>query len=242
MNLSSMVASVQRVLKDASILRSEIITEINRQQRIATGRAAIPTLIGSGKITLPAGVIGGRMPSDYQHNLITAYSETQDKWLSIRSNTKSLYDGYRLGHLSTVGLPMEFPYELESPDESNVGPIDDVAIEGVDYDGGVEYSVLWCKPATSQEETVQCRYYRLPDEMADDTDTPDGIPEEYHKPIMVSGTLIEKLPDTALDPAMITALIELHSNLYTTALAELNRRFPFAPKHTPKPRRRVREF
>jgi hypothetical protein len=243
MNLSELVSAVSRVLKDASILRSEIIKELNQQQIIAVSRVQVPTLITADKITLPAGVIAGMMPANYQHGLVAAYSETTDKWLIIRTNTKALYADYSLGYLSNSGLPFTAPFTVQDASTTATGPIDECAVEGIKEDtAGALRQILWVRPATCQEETIQVRYYRKPVDMAADADVPDGLNEELQRRILVSGALVEKLPESALEVQRIKELMALHASRYADGMADLMRLYPYSPKHTPKPRRRVREF
>lgn len=241
MNLSEMVLAVQRVLKDATILRTEIVAELNRQQMLATSRVLIPSMTTSGKITLPAGVIAGVMPVNFQQDLLSAYSETYDRWLTVRTNLKALYDGYTLGNMHAAGFPMTTPFTLQDASESSVGPIQEVAVDGSSVDDGERVGVLWVRPATLEEEIVQIRYYRKPIAMAENTDTPE-IDEEWHRGLLVSGTLIEKLPESEIPPEVIGQLLPLHTARYASALAELKARYPYTAKKTPKPRRTVKEF
>ena len=240
MNISEILNACQRALKDASILRADLLAEVNRQQLKAASAVRIPNLISAEKVTVPAGMPGTRMPAAYHHDLITAYSCTHDVWLTVRTSRKALYDGYVLGSLSQIGAPFTMPFVLEDASTTATGPAQECAVDGRSSDG---FDILWVRPAVAAEEVIRCEFYRKPVDMDLVTiTTPDGIPFEFHSSLLVSGTLVEKLPESTLEPNRIKDLMALHMSKYTNGIAELLNMFPYAPRHTPKPRRRVREF
>jgi hypothetical protein len=240
MIITEILNACQRVLKDATILRSELLAEVNRQQLQAAALSRLPRLIHSEKVRVPAGTPGARMPGTYHHSLLTAYSCTHDIWLTVRTSRKALYDGYTLGSLSQIGGPYNLPFILEDDSTTQTAPAKECAVDGVSVDG---YDILWVRPAVADEEVIRCEYYRKPVNMnLTDKLTPDGIPEELHSKLLVSGTLVEKLPESSLDDGLIAKLLQLHIAKYNDGLAMLREMFPFAPRHTPKARRRVREF
>jgi len=236
MNLGQIVTAVQRVLKDPAILRTEIIAEINRQVEHQAGNLYLPDLLASSIVEVAVNTLAKVMPTNFHHSLVYAYSVTHNKHLKIRTNTKALYDGYDMGFLSDADLSnYMLPLLLASASDTFIGPSEECC---------EEHSRLFLKPAISEAEDIHIRYYRKPTAMVDDDDAPEGIPSDgtLHQRLIVSGTIMAKLPETDMEIDRIKQLMALHNGWKTEAENELRHRFKFAPKHTPKFNRKIKEF
>lgn len=107
------------------------------------------------------------MPSDYSHDLFEAFSISQGKLLTIRSNVKV----------------MSFLYDENSRISGDV--IDEVAVEN---------NKLYSMPIGTDKDIVLCSYYRKPTPMILTSETISCIPEHLHEPIIVKYILSKKWP------------------------------------------------
>ena len=213
MKLSEIVRQVQIIIDDPAVLVVDIVTEINDQYVAAAALSHIQALLRLESVTVAAGALSVAMPSAYQHSLLSATSTTNRRNLGIRTNQKALYNGYDM-----VG---------------DGDSIDEVAVDG---------ATLHVRPKAGAEETMSLLFYAKPTLLVADGDEPDYLPEALHKKILVSGTAAELLPDVDMDPQKKVALIQLHAGRAGIGLANLVKLYPYAPRHTPKARRRARWF
>lgn len=218
MNFGEITIRVQRLLKDRAILATEIKAAINKQLRAVTAAASIPELIKKDAVTVTAGSLSAAMPTDYQHDMFAAYSTTNKAHLTIRTNYKSLYADYDWQSSGTI--------------------IDEVAVEGLEAS-----AILYVAPKTSAEDVIDVTYYRMPDLLALDTDVPE-LPAEgdIHELCIVSGVVLEKLPETDMDPQLIKELMGFYGGRLQNGMQTLKAMYPHAPKARPILRRKTRFF
>jgi hypothetical protein len=82
-------------------------------------------------------------------------------------------NGDKLGILSSLELLMDIAEGWQE-----VGSVRVVALEG---------STLWYYPVPSAVEVITVIYYKNPEELTSDSDTPDAIPDFLHRQILVNG-------------------------------------------------------
>jgi len=218
MTFAEIVARIQRGLKDPAILPTEIKAAVNKQLRSVTAAAHLPNLVKTDSVFVGAEDLSTNMPADFQHGLMEAYSATNKKALTIRPNSVSLYAGYIRTGTGTL--------------------IDEVALMGIEED-----AILHVRPMSGAEDEIEVTYYRLPYDLVNDSDLPElPAKNDIHELCIVSGVVLEKLPDTDMDPEAITKLMGLYGSKLQSGMAILKAMYPNAPKPRPKLRRKTRFF
>ena len=236
MTLDQMVLSVRKIIRDAAILEAEIISELNAAQMQIAFEANFPKLLRSGKVTARTGEPSTAMPDDFHHDLVSCWNLTAQRWVDIRTNTKSLYKDFTIGDLSPLtAFPYTFEFTMEDATGSERGSVTECAIE-------LGMQMLYVRKIPNEDEILTVQYYAKPTVMTAGTDIPDAIPEELHKPLIVSTAAVELLPDTDMDPANIRELVMLHSSRAANARARFLAASKFASSMTPVKRRLVREY
>jgi hypothetical protein len=149
---------------------------------------------------------------------LLAFSITNKRHLTIRLNARSLYLGY-------------------DPTSSGA-TIEEVAQAGYESD-----AILHCRPRTAAEDEVEVEYYRKPYSLNKDTDVPE-IPDadDLHNLCIVSGVLVEKLPETDLDPKVIRDLLGLHGGRLQIGMGMVKHMALNSPKPRPELRRKTRFY
>lgn len=218
MNFGQITAKIERILKDPAILTSEIQDAANKQLRSVTATAAITELITKDSVYLVSGDQSVSMPSDFQHDLLSAYSLTNKRDLTIRPDQRSLYRGYTP---SSIGQSVE-----------------EVAVSGLE-----ETAILHVRPMSGGEDEIECMYYRFPGLMVNDTDVPE-LPSQndIHELCIVSGVVLEKLPETDFAPDIMKMLMGLHGGKLQSGMQILKTMYKNAPKSRPQYRRKTRFY
>jgi hypothetical protein len=218
MNRGQIRAKIKRVLKDPAILDDEINNAIDDQVKAVCKAGYFTSLITKDSVFFLANDLSTSMPQDFHHSLLSAFSKTNRRDLIIRPNARSLYLGY---DTTSSGLT-----------------IDEVAQSGYESD-----AVLECRPRTAAQDEVEVEYYRQPYTMAKDADVPE-IPDtdDLHNLCIVSGVLVEKLPETEMDPKVIKDLLGLHGGRLQIGMGMVKNMALNSPKPRPELRRKTRFY
>lgn len=104
------------------------------------------------------------LPHDFDHDLYLARNETQDTQLTIYASVGTMRSDYA-GQTLTG------------------------SVEALAYNG----SYLWALLCPSTEESVSVNYYKIPDNLEEDDDEPEWLPEVYHEDVIVNGVMAELL-------------------------------------------------
>ncbi|MBC2712868.1 MAG: hypothetical protein HGJ94_18320 [Desulfosarcina sp.] len=213
MNLGQIIRRIQIILDDPAILRADIITKVNDKLVAATATVCIPLLDTEKTVTVAADGLTVVMPTEWQHDLLSAFSNTNTRHLTIRTGTKALYEGY---------------------DKTDDGEdIKEVAAVG---------DTLHVRPRAGAEEIINLQFYGIPATLAQDADIPVSIPAHLHEKILVSGPAYEMLPDVTMEAQRKVALASLHNGKESAGLALLDAYFSYAPRATPAVRRKIKWF
>lgn len=139
--------------------------------------APLPDLRSSGNVTTSTSLAYVAMPTTstyaYHRKLYFAYSASQDAELEIKDTLLSILQIY--------------------PDLAETGSIEYVTVVGAN---------LYYQPIPTSADTLTLHYYRQPVDMADDDDTPDGIPAHLQVDLLVNYAAM-KLMGLARDGAGI---------------------------------------
>jgi hypothetical protein len=215
MNLGQIISEIQIVLDDPAIFRAKIVEEVNRKLVESMAIVKNPELITTDEVTVVENGLSVAMPDDYHHDLLEAYSTTQEKHLIIRTSSKALYADY------------------DYPDDDDGDDIDECAVDG---------ATLYVRPKSSQDDTIMVRYYGRPTALSDNEDIPSTVPDHLHKKLLVSGPLGELLPYCSMEPQAKATLTKLHVDLEIVGKVALKQFYPYSPVATPKARRKTRWF
>jgi len=214
MNLGEIVTTISRRLGDPAILKADIVTEVNKKLLLIAGQVRMPPLIKANEaITVNAGDTSVSMPSDYHHDLLAVWDNTNGGEPTIRLNRSSLYKSYNRSETSSR--------------------VNEVAVEG---------SVLWVRPKVSQNVELLVDYYRMPQTLTNDSDIPEGIPPDLHHDLLVCGPLAELLPDSPDDYPVKERRKSYNIDRFANGIGMLKNVYPHAPRMRVVLRRRVREF
>ncbi|MCP3686563.1 MAG: hypothetical protein GY861_28325 [bacterium] len=210
MNRLQIVRAIQKVLKDASILKAEIITEIDSKVLEIARDVNILTLIEENDVIgASAGDLTIDMPDDFHHDLLRVYSITKSTQPEIKPNKKSLYSDFI---------------------DDETGTIQAVATDG---------TYMYILPEASEQEDLRIDYYKKPDSLTADTSEPTCIPKELRKKLLVHGVLIELLPDSYNDPNIIQLKMQLSVAQYNEGIRKLRLINKDAPRETPVYNRKI---
>jgi len=155
---SELITEVTRIIQDTSYSDATQLSFINQAVQDIAGdpRVLLPDLETSDDVDTSTDDSYVSLPSDYQKNLTDCYNT--DKYCHHK-----IY-----GSLET--LQRDF-YHLDQN-----GYIVGVAVSG---------SNLHYQRIPSSSETLTLHYYRVPTDMSDDDDEPDGLPAHLAKPLIV---------------------------------------------------------
>ncbi len=161
MNTGEIINKIRPHVSSANT-RASILSELNKVLKFVAAQTRLPDLITTDTVTVAATGRDsgcGVMPSDYHHDLLSVWSNTNEGWITIRSNTSSLYKDHNIG---------------------DTGPIEEVAVED---------DTLYGCPEAVEEETLLLKYYKTPTALAADADIPSCIPEHLHGNLLVDGAI-----------------------------------------------------
>lgn len=213
MNRLQIVQRVKKQLKDASILKADIITAIDdKVLEIASEVRLMPLIEEDDAIDVGIDDLYVDMPEDYHHDILRVYSITNNTVPTLRANKKSLYDGYVTGETGTVR---------------------EVATDSV---------YLHVLPQASEDEELRMDYYKKPEALATDTSEPACIPTELRQKLIVNGVLIELLPDSNQEPKIIQLKMQLAVSKFSEGMRQLKLVNKDAPKSTPVYRKKINFF
>jgi len=213
MDASELVKAARIVLRDPVILDETILQELNWAAVDSCAIVRIPTLLADDTLTIEEGERETYMPPDFHHNLISAYSSTYSKDITVRSNRQTID-------------------ALHS--KTKTGRIEDVAVEG---------ELLVAGPIASADEEIDIKYYAKPPELVNDNDNLDEhIPHHIARDLLCGKVILRKLPETDNDPQYIVKMTQLWLGLYEAAERKLKALYPDAPKRRPIRHRKIRTF
>jgi len=152
-------------------------------------------------VTISAGDRSVSMPSDFHHDLLACYDPERKNYPTIRSNTRVLYRDYNAAE--------------------SVSEVSEVALEG---------ETLFIYRKAAKDITLTVSYYGKPTTLADDNDEPTGLPEHLQNDLLVSGTLIEFLPESSDDIQVKEARKDYHIQRHLIARKRLKEFYINAPK------------
>jgi len=155
---AELIVEVTRIIQDASYTDEIQLTFLNQAMQDIAGdpRIFLDDLETQDTVDTSTTVSYVALPDDYQKNLFSCYNTDRNYHHTIYGSLEDLQR--RFTNLDSNG--------------SLVG----VAIRGTN----LHYQRI---PSTSEE--LQLHYYRPPVDMADDDDTPDGLPAHLAKPLLV---------------------------------------------------------
>lgn len=213
MNAAELITATKIVLRDPAILDETILNELNWAALDTAGEVRIPTLITDDTIEIALGDTEGDLPPDFQRDLLSAYSATNKKDLTVRANKKALD-------------------KLHS--KTKIGRIEDVAASG---------SLLLVAPMAAAAENVDISYYAKPPELKNNNDSLDEhIPSHLVENLLSGKVIIKKLPLTDNDPVYIEKMLKLYIAKVDVDIARLKKHYPDAQKTKPIRHVKVRTF
>lgn len=160
--LSTLVAEIQGVIQDDAYTDPTIIDKINQAVTSIAGgilmpdktiSPPLPDLIDNATVTTSLTLPYVSLPSDYQRKVFLIYDSSGNKINSPRGGD---YYAYNL-----------FLKQLSDLRMTEAGSVYRVAVKG---------TKLYYQGIPTAAETIGLHFYRLPTNMVEDTDTPDGIP------------------------------------------------------------------
>lgn len=156
--------------------KSIFLADINMAV-LSIGRSfRLPDLVVSDTVVFTGGGTGvAALPADYHHSLFEATSTTNNtESVRIRTNIKVMNQEY-------------------ADTKSKIGRIEDVAENG---------SNLHCLPVPVSDENLLIRFYRKPATLVDDTDIPEGMPNDLQEALLVGYVVKNKFPLVSDQPSL----------------------------------------
>jgi len=165
MNLGEIRAEVVSLIQDDSYANDTLDDWINRAVQYAANLADLPVLKRTGTVdtstTYPyvtlTGLTGGFLGK------LKRINNASGDALVIYPTMEMLYDDY----LSS-----------DNTDMTKAGEVESVAVEG---------SLLWYQEVPAAAETLFLLYYRTPDTLSGNTDSPSDFPVHLHRSLFVQG-------------------------------------------------------
>lgn len=160
MQLSEMIDEVSVIVQDSSFTSSTIAGYINQALMYTCARVMIPELKRRDTLT-----IAGDSISTSLTGLTGGFSGIMSRVIDSAGNAVKI-------------MPDLDALLDEYPGMDATGSLEAVAIEG---------NLLWSQKVSSDDQDVTCYYYRLPETLAEATDSPSELPEHLHRPLLVHG-------------------------------------------------------
>lgn len=222
MDVSTMISTIQDAINDPAILFVDILSQINRTLKSVASAIRLPDLIDTQQVIFSAGTHSAYLPNNFDksHQILWAYSDSNELELTPRTNTKALY---------------------KNRDRTTTGSITEVAPDG---------KMLWCYDGTTAKDRVRIKYYKQPDDLesTDEEDDIDYIPYHLHEGVLVERTIADLLrykrykETEKFEREQDKVILERAEKRAAIGFAELRAYFKDAPEPKPILRRRVRTF
>jgi hypothetical protein len=207
MQLSELVDAVELVIQDSSFSEATIISYLNEAQNEVSGGVQstlgswlippLPDLLTIDTISTSTDYAYVSMPSDFQRNLQLVVS-AEDTEIDIANSFLEFTETY--------------------PALNKAGSV----VECCEFGSQFYYQGI---PTTSVDLTIH--YYKVPTDMADDTDEPDGIPNHLHRGLLINHAcwkFFELIEDGISGPGVNT---EKYMNLFLHAARTLELFIPY---------------
>ena len=161
MQLSDIREEVKLVVQDVTFTDDIVDSYINEVYFAVAASCLIPDLKGVDAVDTTLGLAYSSMSgvSNGFSGILSRVFNSDNRSVQIMHNLEALID--LRGNLT------------------DVGDVEAVALEG---------STLWYYPIPEVEETLTVVYYRNPQLLVDDADSPYNIPDFLHRQILVSGS------------------------------------------------------
>ena len=184
------------IVQDYSFVFANVLTLMNEALDEISGRVVLPDCLTDDTLDTDTSESFKALPTDYQRNLYRCYSTTNNRRIKIWPSLTELLRQY------------------SQPDLG--GSVTGVAVRSVN----LHYQRI---PATA--ETLKLYYLKNPTVLSGLSDTPDEIPDQYVRPLMVNyccaRMFLRKITGDANERVWAEQKAKEHFALYEQALREL---------------------